>query len=77
MPPVGFAPPISAGERHQTYALDRAATGIGELHFASINSTSVSPTLKTDATGYRIMNAEQGDSRIGTISETTNYAYVT
>jgi hypothetical protein len=29
MPPVEFEPTISAGERSQTYALDRAATGIG------------------------------------------------
>ena len=29
MPPVRFEPTISAGERPQTYALDRAATGIG------------------------------------------------
>jgi len=29
MPPVGFKPTISAGERLQTYALDRAATGTG------------------------------------------------
>ena len=28
MPPVGFEPTISAGERPQTYALDRTATGI-------------------------------------------------
>ena len=27
MSPVGFEPKISAGERPQTYALDRAATG--------------------------------------------------
>ena len=27
MPPVGFEPTISADERPQTYALDRAATG--------------------------------------------------
>ena len=27
MPPVGFEPTISSGERPQTYALDRAATG--------------------------------------------------
>ena len=31
MPPVGFEPTISAGERPQTYALDRAATGTGTL----------------------------------------------
>ena len=29
MAPVGFEPTISAGERLQTYALDRAATGVG------------------------------------------------
>ena len=29
MPPKGFEPKISAGERPQTYALDRAATGMG------------------------------------------------
>ena len=29
MPPVGFEPTISAVERPQTYALDRAATGTG------------------------------------------------
>ena len=28
MPPVGFEPTISAGERPKTYVLDRAATGI-------------------------------------------------
>ena len=29
MTPVGFEPTISEGERPQTYALDRAATGTG------------------------------------------------
>ena len=29
MPPVGFEPTISIGERPQNYALDRAATGTG------------------------------------------------
>ena len=29
MPPVGFEPTISAGERPKTYALDRATTGTG------------------------------------------------
>ena len=31
MPPVGFEPTISAGERPQTNALDRAATGTGDV----------------------------------------------
>jgi hypothetical protein len=30
IPPVGFEPTISAGERPQTYVLDRAATGTGK-----------------------------------------------
>jgi len=30
MPPVGFEPTISAGERPQAYALDRASTGTGK-----------------------------------------------
>ena len=29
MPPLGFEPTISAGERQQTYAIDRADTGTG------------------------------------------------
>ena len=33
MPPVGFEPTISAGERPKTYALDRAATGTGNNIF--------------------------------------------
>jgi len=31
MPPVGYKPTISAGERPKTFALDRAATGTGFL----------------------------------------------
>ena len=31
MPPVEFEPTISADERPQTYALDRAATGTGNM----------------------------------------------
>jgi len=29
MPPVGFEPAVTAGERPQTHALDGAATGTG------------------------------------------------
>ena len=35
MPPVGFEPTISAGERPKAYALDRAATGTGKLEIMS------------------------------------------
>ena len=31
MPPVGFEPTISAGERAHTYTLDRANTGTGDF----------------------------------------------
>jgi hypothetical protein len=31
MPPAGLEPAISASERPQTHALDRAANGIGKL----------------------------------------------
>jgi len=37
MPPVGFEPTISAGERPQTNALDRAATGTGNLIFEYVS----------------------------------------
>ena len=37
MPPVGFELALSAGERQQTYALDRAATGTGTLSIIEIN----------------------------------------
>jgi len=33
---VGFEPTISAGEWLQTYVLDRAVNGIGELTFGDI-----------------------------------------
>jgi hypothetical protein len=33
MPPVGFEPTILVSERPQTHAVDRTATGIGQLVF--------------------------------------------
>ena len=38
MPPVGFEPTISAGERPQTYVLDRAATGFGLLAYNDVKN---------------------------------------
>jgi len=48
MPAVGFKPTISAGERPQTYALDRAVNGTGvSLSNAEVKNqwryTSVQP----------------------------------
>ena len=42
MPPVGFEPTISAGERPQTYALDRMATGTGMLPLLLILNDNIS-----------------------------------
>jgi hypothetical protein len=41
MPPAGFEPTISAGERPQTFALDRAVTETGKLgnRFLNIDFT--------------------------------------
>ena len=37
MPPVGFEPTISTGERPKTYALDRAAIGTGSQAYIFSN----------------------------------------
>ena len=37
MPPIGFEPTTPAGERQHTYALDRAATGIGCTFSRTVN----------------------------------------
>jgi hypothetical protein len=57
MPAVEFEPTISAGERSQTYALDRAVTGTGLLLlllllFAKIELSlgGSSPHISTDKT---------------------------
>jgi hypothetical protein len=36
MPPEGFEPAIPASERRQTYALDRAATGVGKPYVITL-----------------------------------------
>ena len=41
MPTVGFEPMISVGEQPQTYALDRAATGTGNLFHTFGYNTSL------------------------------------
>ena len=41
MPPAGFEPAIPAGERLQTHALDRSATGIGVTFFSAFITTGV------------------------------------
>jgi hypothetical protein len=49
MPPAGFEPTISAGERPQTYALDRAASGIGfRISFLDMGEISRGSSYKAD-----------------------------
>jgi len=45
MPPVGFEPTISAGERPKTYALDRAVTGTGAMRMCCIISSVAHPAV--------------------------------
>ena len=51
MPQVGFKPTFSAGERPQTYALDRAADGFGGLVVSML------------ASGTRVRGFKPGRSR--------------
>jgi hypothetical protein len=55
MPLVGFEPKISAGERPQTYALDRTATGIGRAWQAKY----VRVVLKDEVLSYE--DRKQGE----------------
>jgi hypothetical protein len=55
MSPAGFEPAIPAGERPQTYSLDRGATGIGKLKTVHIKLTR---NQKYASTEYTITNGE-------------------
>ena len=50
MSQVGFEPTISAGERPQTYTLDRAATRTGVISDSSVN---IVITLRAGRQGYQ------------------------
>jgi hypothetical protein len=45
MPPVGFEPTISADERSQGYAVERAATGTGTFVSFPFNNTGLSKKM--------------------------------
>ena len=57
MPPVGFEPTVSAGERPQTHALDRAATGTGKCGTMAPNicGPSVGNLLRVTLLASRIL----------------------
>ena len=50
MPPAGFEPVIPAGERLQTHALDRSATGMGDIDKLAKKKTV--PSISLITTGY-------------------------
>jgi hypothetical protein len=45
IPPVGFEHAILAGERPETYALDRAATGTGDVNVGSVKISDRKSTI--------------------------------
>ena len=45
MPPVGFEPAVPTSERLQTYALDRAAAGIGQNPSTVYHNSDASSVL--------------------------------
>jgi len=56
MPPVEFEPTISAGERPQTYALDRAATGTGEMAGSTQRNSSYCRQLTKTLGNFGVMD---------------------
>ena len=73
MPPVGFEPTISAGERPQTYALDRVATGTGGicklikkiLRRADHSPRGVIPNVVHRCVWSRNLKDEEAMTRVG------------
>jgi len=71
MPSVGFEPAIPASEPPKTYAMNRAATGIGygivsflfyRLHQATIQYFPYGSGHKTDVQTYRLQNLKEGNA---------------
>ena len=76
MPPVWLEPTISAGERPQTYALDRAATGTGIItntYSKFIVAKLFTPQMKCcyckvrKYLSYMSLNIHYGDGSLGRI----------
>ena len=55
MHPLGFEPTISADERPQTYALDRAASGIGFFFYNRQNTWHIGTGWKANNRQYTPM----------------------
>jgi hypothetical protein len=55
MPSVGFETTISAGERPQTHALDREATGTGKItSFKTLNFLAITPSLSSSSSSESV-----------------------
>jgi hypothetical protein len=61
MPPLGFEPTIPASARPQTYALDRAATGIG---FNNIHRTIILPVVLYGCESWSLILWEEHKLRV-------------
>ena len=68
MPPVGFEPTISAGERPQTYALDRAATGTGASWFVLFVFVATAPQWARVSSFTRFLDQTQRRTTFGRAS---------
>ena len=62
MPPVGFEPKISAGERPQTYALDRTAIGTGHIDIGVRNILWITVNCSFDGTNESVFGHNFGIS---------------
>jgi hypothetical protein len=71
MPPVGFKPTISADERPETYTLDRAATGIGNIQIINNLTSSMNhfSWKKVRWTGHATRMAETINALIFLVSK--------
>ena len=78
MPPVGFEPMISASERQQTYALDRGATGTGQI--CRLRDLIIYFCVQTGVDGYNFWLSKFVDGRlfwekVGAISLQIGWTY--
>ena len=64
MPPAGFESKIPASEWPQTHALDRAATGIGQVLFTVFNCPSVQVLSLRSWNNYQFLEYNQLDAPV-------------
>ena len=76
MPPAGFEPAIPAGERLQTHALDRSATGIISFHYSIVKCYSAYNTVFSAVTRVSLTRIHYGviDELVNAVSITRKFA---